>query len=192
MQMIISKTRRLSLLLIALLHLNLTGQVCSADETNALAEIKASLNETGNYRFIFRMFFKLYDARFYTDATQTEIINELLNGENALLLEFDYLRKIKKSIILESSEKILANNMSPVDLGLIQQGIDRINAAYRTVDKGDRSALSYIPGQGTTLWINGEPILTIEGEDFARLYFRIWLGEYPISRPMRDALLERN
>ena len=82
--------------------------------------------------------------------------------------------------------------MSPDELDLIQKRLDRINAAYRTVNKGDRSSLSYTPGKGTTLSINQEPIVTIEGEDFARLYFRIWLGEQPISQPMRDALLSRN
>ena len=191
MQTTIKKTHRFTLLLITLLQLNLVGVAYSADEIGTLDEVKNSLNKTGNFRFIYRMFFKLYDAHFYTNADQTSVTDELLNGENALLLEFDYLRKIKKSIILESSAKILANNMSPTELNLIQQRVDRINDAYRTVNKGDRSALSYIPGKGTTLWINDKPITTIEGKDFARLYFRIWLGEFPISKPMRNALLQR-
>jgi hypothetical protein len=81
--------------------------------------------------------------------------------------------------------------MSPVELVSIQERVAQINAVYRTVGKGDRSALSYMPGKGTVLWINGESMITIEGEDFARLYFRIWLGEQPISKLMRDALLQR-
>lgn len=170
----------------------LTSQSSFAATDSILKEVKSSLNPAGNHRFIYRMFFKLYDASFYTDAEQTTRVDELLDGENALLLEFDYLRKIKKSIILESSGKILANNMSPVELASIQERVDQINAAYRTVDAGDRSALSYIPGEGTTLWINGERKITIEGKDFARLYFRIWLGERPISEKMRDALLQRS
>ena len=191
MALVIKNTRLLSLFVIILLQLNPVGLLYSATETATLSAVKSSLNEAGNYRFVYRMFFKLYDARFYTDATQTTITDELLNGKNALLLEFDYLRKIKESIILESSEKILANNMSPAELASIRDRVDQINAAYRTVDKGDRSALSYHPGKGTTLWINDAPITTIEGKDFARLYFRIWLGEYPISGPMRDTLLQR-
>lgn len=180
----------LFVLLVALAFL-LNGQSSFAASDSTLNEVKASLSPMGNHRFIYRMFFKLYDASLYSDTEQVIQGDGMLDGKSALLLEFDYLRKIKKSIILESSEKILANNMSPVELASIQERVDQINAVYRTVDKGDRSALSYMPGQGTTLWINDKPMITIEGEDFARLYFRIWLGEKPISKAMRDALLQR-
>jgi hypothetical protein len=37
--------------------------------------------------------------------------------------------------------------------------------------------------------INGSPIITIEGKDFAQLYFKIWLGEKPLSNSLKDALL---
>jgi len=186
------KTYYLSaLLLIANFNLPISNSSQVAIEVITQDEVKSSLNAVGNHRFIYRMFFKLYDARFYADAVQADNIDKLLDGKNALLLEFDYLRKINKTTILESSENILAKNMSPDELNLIQERLDRINAAYRTVNKGDRSSLSYTPGKGTTLSINQEAIVTIEGEDFARLYFRIWLGEQPISQPMRDALLSR-
>ena len=180
-----------SFLILALGYLLISQYSFATTDSMALNEVRACLNPAGNHRFVYRMFFKLYDTRFYTDTSQTANINKLLNGENALLLEFDYLRKIKKSIILESSEKVLAKNMSPVELVSIQERVAQINAVYRTVGKGDRSALSYMPGKGTVLWINGESMITIEGEDFARLYFRIWLGEQPISKLMRDALLQR-
>jgi len=184
------KTFLLPFLLVALIFLP-SSQGHSAQDNSTLDDLRASLDPIGNHRFIYRMFFSLYDVSLYTNSEQTTDIDQLLDGENAVLLEFNYLRKIKKSIILESSEKILFNNMSFEELASIQERVDQINLAYRTVFKGDRSALSYVPGKGTTLWINGEHKVTIEGKDFARLYFRIWLGERPISKQMRDALLKR-
>ena len=188
--LIMKKTRIVSFFLTILVFL-MISQNSFATTDSTLNGLKKYLSPVGSHRFIYRMFFKLYDARLYTDTEQVISIDELLDGDNALLLEFDYLRKIKKSIILESSEKILSNNMSPTELASIQDRVDRINAAYRTVDESDRSALSYVPGEGTTLWINGQKKVTIEGSDFARLYFRIWLGEQPISKQMRDELLRR-
>lgn len=181
---------QLALLSVTLLCFGLFQNGLVANEDDTLASIRPSLEKSGDYRFVYRMFFKLYDVRFYTDATITSDVESLLNGENSLLLEFDYLRKIEKSIILESSEKILANNMSSTDLAAIRERVNQINAAYKTVYKGDRSALSYIPGEGTTLWINKQAVITIKGADFAKLYFRIWLGEKPISKSMRDALVQ--
>ena len=191
MESIMKKKCISSVILVSLCFL-LTNHLSYAEsDSTSLNEVKTSLSPAGNYRYVYAMLFKLYDAVLYTDAEQTTNINKILNGENALLLQFDYLRKIKKSIILESSEKLLVENMSPVELASIKDRVDRLNAVYRTVNKGDSLALSYIPDKGTTLWINGEPMITIEGKDFPQLYYRIWLGEKPASTEMRNALLER-
>ena len=136
------------------------------------------------------MFFKLYDVALFSDSSADIDADSLLDGSNRVYLEFDYLRKIDKSMILKSSKSIIPKNMSDAEFASINDRVRMINEAYRTVGKGDRSALSFIPGQGTTLWINEEAVLTVPGEDFARLYFRIWLGPAPISEKMRDALLE--
>ena len=186
-----TKTKHMSSIFFAALSFLFISQSSFATNDPTLKELKSSLNLVGSHRFVYAMFFKLYDVRLYTDTNPKTSTEELLNGENALLLEFDYLRTIKKSIILESSEKILSNNMSLDELSSIQERVDKINAEYRTVDEGERSALSYVPGEGTTLWINGKKKITIEEKDFAGLYFRIWLGEKPISEKMRDALLQR-
>ncbi len=184
-------TRQLTLILIVLLQFGLVRQGYSNGETSTLDDLRSSLNEAGNYRLVYCTFFSLYDSVLYTNAEQTSIIDEVLNGENALLLQFDFLRKIRKAIILEASEKHLTINMSPAELASIRKRVDQLNSVFRTLDKGDSLALSYIPDKGTTLWINGKSMTTIEGKDFARLYYRIWLGKRPISRPMRNALLQR-
>lgn len=54
---------------------------------------------------------------------------------------------------------------------------------------GDRGTLTYLPGRGTELTLNGRPLALIEGADFARAYFDIWLGPDPIDAGLRDALL---
>ena len=65
----------------------------------------------------------------------------------------------------------------------------KLNRAYVDVKPGDRYTLTYVPGKGTTLRLNGNPLVTVEGADFATAYFRIWLGEDPISPQLRDLLL---
>jgi hypothetical protein len=46
-----------------------------------------------------------------------------------------------------------------------------------------------VPGRGTTVSLNGEPLVEVEGADFARAYFGIWLGDDPMDRGLRKALL---
>ena len=144
----------------------------------------------GSFRYVYAMLFTLYDLTLYTDAAPQSSPAEVLNGQHSMRLEFTYLRTIKKSIILEAAEKMLDRNLSAIEFSSIEDRIEQLNAAYTTVRRGDQSALSYQNGHGTTLEINGQPIITIPGDDFAPLYFRIWLGDQPISKEMRDQLLK--
>lgn len=57
--------------------------------------------------------------------------------------------------------------------------------------KGDVIALDYVPGQGTTLLVNGSARGTIPGADFMQAIWRIYLGEHPASRKLRDGMLGR-
>jgi hypothetical protein len=148
-----------------------------------------TLIKLGEYRYVYRIFFKLYDAALYAPAdTEPE---DVLTARTSYRLQFRYLRELNKSIILESSAKMLKRNLSAQELAQIAKRVARLNAAYTTVKGGDQSSLTYQPEVGTTLRINGKPVVTIEGDDFARLYFQIWLGERPISESLRESLLGR-
>ena len=149
-----------------------------------------TLEACGTFRHVYAMLFKLYDLTLYTDAAPQATPAEVLNGQHTLRLEFSYLRTIKKEIILESGEKMLQRNLSPSEFASIEDRVAQLNAAYTTVRRGDQSALTYKQGHGTSLEINGHTIITIPGDDFAPLYFRIWLGDQPISTEMRDYFLD--
>lgn len=148
------------------------------------------LEKRGEYRYVYRMFFKLYDAALFTTSeAQPE---DVLNAQVPFHLGFHYLRTIEKSIILESADKMLLRNLSPSERQAIADRVDQINAAYTTVNEGDTSSLSFTPRTGTRLNINGETVATIPGDDFAQLYFQIWLGEKPISDAMKVALFNQD
>ncbi|MGJ8638357.1 MAG: chalcone isomerase family protein [Opitutaceae bacterium] len=145
------------------------------------------LQKRGEYRYLYRMFFKLYDAALFT--TKNAKPSEILAAKVPFHLNFKYLRTIEKSIILKSASQMLERNLSAAELKSISDRVNQINRAYSTVGKGDSSLLTYIPEVGTTLRINDKPVITIEGQDFAQLYFQIWLGEKPISEPMKTVLI---
>lgn len=49
--------------------------------------------------------------------------------------------------------------------------------------------MTYIPESGTVLTYNSMPLGTIEGPEFARAVFSIWIGANPIDKGFRDKLL---
>ncbi|MEM7791547.1 MAG: chalcone isomerase family protein [Verrucomicrobiota bacterium] len=148
-----------------------------------------TFNKLGEHRFVYAMIFKLYDAALYVAPDSTA--EDVLNAETSFELRFSYLRKIKKDIVLKSASRMLERNLTEKEREQIAERVEAINRAYRTVEKGDVSALIYELGTGTTFELNGERKITIPGKDFAQLYFTIWLGEKPASANLRDDLLGR-
>lgn len=104
-------------------------------------------------------------------------------------LEISYLVSIKGGDFGKGAEPVLRRNLAAEELARLRSRIDRINAAYRDVKPGDRYALTYLPGRGTELTLNGTPLITIEGADFAAAYFGIWLGRRPIDDTLKNDLL---
>jgi hypothetical protein len=104
-------------------------------------------------------------------------------------LELSYFWGIKGSDISKAGDAILARNVDPDTLAQLRPRLDQMNALYETVNPGDRYALTYVPGLGTELALNGRRKGIIPGADFAAAYFRIWLGEQAIDAALRDQLL---
>ncbi|NBB80048.1 MAG: hypothetical protein GVY36_11495 [Verrucomicrobia bacterium] len=154
---------------------------------NAIEVGGSELIKRGEYRYVYRLFFQLYDAALYApDGASAE---DILSAETDFRLQFRYLREIEKSIILKSADRMLEKNLRASERDLIAERVEAINEAYSTVRDGDRSSLTFQRENGTTLRINGDPVVTIGGDDFARLYFQIWLGEQPISKSLKNTLL---
>ena len=105
-------------------------------------------------------------------------------------LEINYLVSIKGPDFGKGAEPTLKLNQPPEELARLRSRIDRINAAYKDVKPGDRYSLTYLPGKGTELALNGTPLLNIEGADFAAAYFGIWLGRESIDDKLKRDLLK--
>jgi len=105
-------------------------------------------------------------------------------------LEISYLVSIKGPDFHKGAAPVMERNQSPAELSRLKGRIDRINAAYLDVTPGDRYSLTYLPGRGTELALNGTPLTVIEGADFAAAYFGIWLGSKPIDNGLKRDLLK--
>lgn len=130
--------------------------------------------------------FKVYVAALYLpeNGAPDDVLTDIPKR-----LEISYLVSIPGPDFGKGAEAILERNNSPEALARLRGRIDQLNAVYRDVKPGDRYALTYVPGQGTELSYNGQPLITIQGADFAAAYFGIWLGKDPIDLKMRSRLM---
>lgn len=106
-------------------------------------------------------------------------------------LEIHYFHAIDGEDFGPAAWQVLARSLDEPELARVRERAERMAAAYQDVKPGDRYSLTYLPGVGTRLALNGEPKVTVPGADFARAYFGIWLGPHPIDESLRDQLLQR-
>jgi len=106
-------------------------------------------------------------------------------------LEIEYFWSIPAEGFAEATSRGIARNVDAETQQRLRDRIDQINALYEDVEPGDRYALTYVPGSGTELALNGEPRGVIAGADFSSALFSIWLGDDPLDAKLRDELLAR-
>ncbi|MFK7897217.1 MAG: chalcone isomerase family protein [Myxococcota bacterium] len=105
-------------------------------------------------------------------------------------LELYYFWDIPGRFFGEAADDLLAKNLPTERVTALRSRLDRLNGLYLDVEEGDRYRLTYVPGEGTHLLLNGKELGVIPGADFARDYFSIWLGDKPLSEPFRDQIFK--
>ena len=184
-------SRRITALLLALLfifpspsHALTVENITFADSTT-IGEKPVPLRNAALLRYL--KFIKAYVAALYLpeDVTADDVLSDVPKR-----LEISYLVSIKGPDFDKGAAPVLERNQTPAERARIQGRLDRINAAYRDVKPGDRYSLTYLPGRGTELALNGTPLIVIEGADFAAAYFGIWLGREPIDEKLKRDLLK--
>lgn len=133
-----------------------------------------------------KVFFKVYVAGLYLAESRDagRVLDDVPKR-----LEIVYLRDIPKDVLIRAAEDHFLSNLTPDQRSALRDRVDFINALYADVKAGDRYALSYRPGVGCELSLNGKTLGVIPGADFAAAYFGIWLGPGCARPDFRDALL---
>lgn len=134
---------------------------------------------SGAHHFRFRLFSVFTGALFQAGS-----------NPGARKLTFTYTRSIDAGTLVEQGMRVLRDAHREEEIDARRDLLETVNAAYRDVTRGDRYTFTVIPGRGTWLHFNSEEILFIDDADFGLWYLGIWLGENPMSTPLRNALLE--
>jgi hypothetical protein len=154
------------------------------DERITVGDRVLELRSLGLHRY--RIFFKGYVAALYLEpGTASAQVLEPVPKR----LELEYFWPIGGEKFGPAADSVLERNLDASSLERLRPKIDALHQKYQDVEPGDRYALTYLPGEGTELAKNGVRLALVPGEDFARAYFGIWLGEAPLDPKLRDQLL---
>ena len=154
------------------------------DDQYAAGDTVLKLRGAGMLRVM--AFAKVYVSALYLPE---DCASKMVLSDVPKRLEVEYMRSIEGSDFGLVTNKKISENVDPQTYMRLRPRIEYHNSLYQDVQPGDRYSLTYIPGKGTELALNGEPQGVIEGADFAAAVFSIWLGHKPISESLKKDLL---
>lgn len=148
--------------------------------------VDTELQLTGTALLTWALFFEVYVGAFYLPDGQA---GSRWTEDVPKLLEISYLRKFKAEDFSSSSDKLLRESLPANEYQVLAERLHQFYRLFRDISPGDRYSLVYHPTTGTELQLNGTPLGSVAGHDFAVAYFGLWIGAAPISESFRDRLL---
>lgn len=119
--------------------------------------------------------------------TASQILDEIPKS-----IHVTYHVNIPKPELDRATLKGIEQNVSAEELTRIMPAIEQINSYYPDVKSGDQIVITYIPGRGCEVKVKGEVKGIVPGDEFARAFFAIWVGEHPVDERAKAQLLGKN
>lgn len=140
----------------------------------------------------YKAIFKLYDMALYTPA-KVSTPEALLAQAGPKRLNFVALRELPGTDLGVVFIKGLSSNSSPELVQKHTASSTRLIEIFSGRSKlaaGDTFAMEYVPGKGTTFYIQGQPQGAPVGDaEFFSMVLKIWVGPVPADFKLKDALL---
>jgi hypothetical protein len=129
----------------------------------------------------------VYVAGLYLERTASDPEAILASGETKQL-KMHFLRGVSRKDVVGSWKEGVTKNAGAA-AGAVQDRFEKLYAAMTDVAEGDDLILTEVPGKGVTATLEGKELVTLAGEDFARVLWSIWLGKSPPNPELKLGLL---
>jgi hypothetical protein len=130
----------------------------------------------------------VYVAGLYVEGGRSRNAADILNTAKRKRLVLHFVRDVERSEIQEAFSSGFRTSAGSSYSGM-RDSINRLNRWVTDVGEGDVLMFTYVPGTGLEVVVNGRRKGTIEGDDFARVFFNIWLGSDPPNSGLKTGLL---
>jgi hypothetical protein len=139
-----------------------------------------------------KLIIKVYAAGLYLPEKKTAVADILkLEGPRRVTLQF--ARDISSEDFGKAFMDGLNDNVDKAEKQKIVAQIGKMGELFASVDaikKGDVLHLDWIPGSGTQAEVNGKKLGDpIPDVNFYNAILRIWLGDKPVDKSLKPALL---
>jgi hypothetical protein len=130
---------------------------------------------------------KVYVAGLYL-AEKSSDPASILTADSPRMTRMNFRFGVKAGQLCDAWKEGLENNTSNPSAEVVQQ-FDTLCGYMEDMEKGQEMVYTYLPGQGTTVEVDGQGKGTIEGKAFADALFACWIGPEPPGQAFKDGLL---
>jgi hypothetical protein len=130
---------------------------------------------------------KVYVAGLYLPAKMNSS-EKILAGDTERGLTMHFIYDVEKAKMCKAWYDGLKNNNPDKEAALKGQ-FDTLCSYMADMEEGEKITITYAPGQGTTVMVNGNTKGTIAGKEFADAMFACWIGPKPPGAAFKQGLL---
>ncbi len=120
---------------------------------------------------------KVYVAGLYLPQRNQDA-SAILAADTPRQLRMQFTYNVGKEKMCEAWNESLENNSPGADAQL-QSDFKELCGLMQDLKKGDTMVFTYLPGEGTTVDVQGQKKGTISGKPFADALFKSWIGPKP-------------
>ena len=142
-------------------------------DTYRIADNELVLNGSGLRK---KYFLKIYSGGLYLE-NQNSDPRAIMNDDSPMVIRMHWLYGVSANQMMEAWDWGFDYALGEDKAGLQDRIEDFKQLFNHRARKGDVHDLAYIPGKGTEVRFNGKVMGCIEGIDFKKAVFAIWLGE---------------
>jgi hypothetical protein len=159
------------------------------EDTNKVGGKELKLNGAGMRT---KVIIKVYAAGLYLPEKKTNVA-DILKGEGPRRVTLVMARDIASEDLGKAFMDGINENLDKAEKAKIVGQIAKFGEMFAAVDdikKGDVLHMDWIPGTGTVCELNGKRIgEPVSDVNFYNAVLRIWLGDKPVDRSLKPALL---
>ncbi len=131
---------------------------------------------------------KVYVAALYLKQKSSDA-NMIVNADEPMAIKLQVTSGLvtpdkMKSAIDEGFESSTGGNIAP-----LKSRIDTFTSLFKDLSTGTVYDYVYVPGKGVEIYQNSKLLSTIQGLDFKKALFGIWLGKSPAQKDLKEKML---
>ncbi|HPM42274.1 MAG TPA: chalcone isomerase family protein [Candidatus Omnitrophota bacterium] len=132
---------------------------------------------------------KVYIAGLYLSKISGDP-QAILESSTPKRLILHFLRNLSQKDLTKAWDEGFANNAAD-QIPVLKDRIEKIKSFTKDMKSGQELVFTHKPGIGIEVSIDGAAMGIVEGDDFSRAFFSIWLGSNPPDQNLKNGILGR-